>query len=661
MKVAVLPFNTAEGTRPALGRQFANFVSDTVRTATDADIHAVNYLAQVEEDGVQRAAMVNFGESLVEYEFLKPLFEQVKADKVLDGLLTQNNGRFSLTMRVHDTGVEEPVFKQDYDFAREELFPTLKGLLQATADQIGVELPPTMLADMDFGTDNPEAFLKFIEGYDGFQYVQQSQGQVAKEFDPQSAIDSLTAALELDKEFLAPYETLVQFCRACTHFRIGTFESLAAALVKLTELVPDDFRAWFGLGEIHQAVNDAANASDYYEKAHRIHQQAEPKKPEVEERAEEEEIAAEAEESTGDETEAADEGKAAQEEYERTHANWLAEEAALYSRMGIAQMTSGMPVNAERNFRKALELEDEGKPSLAYLATVLHGTGRAHEVPQLWKDQIDRMPQIEQGHINYAVSLFQAGNEEEGLKVFERALETLENTSLIKRAYAPMLAQKGELDRAMDFFEDAIDEAPNDVELLLGYAHTLQTADRAFEVPPILRNVLSSNPDPNTRAETLAWLIELEQPKRAEAVEAARGKMEAGDFEGAIKDLKPLKNWLADYWKLWALLSAAYNQSGESEEAADAANRLINLYPGMEPAYGELVTALTAQNKIEEAYNVMKYAASNMPNSIGVHLNLALAAKRAGHTDEAHGLARQIREAVGPNEELEPVLAEIER
>jgi hypothetical protein len=56
----------------------------------------------------------------------------------------------------------------------------------------------------------------------------------------------------------------------------------------------------------------------------------------------------------------------------------------------------------------------------------------------------------------------------------------------------------------------------------------------------------------------------------------------------------------------------------------------------------------------------MRFAAMNMPNALGVHINLALAAKRAGHTDEARTIARQIREAIGPNEELEPVLGEIE-
>ena len=56
----------------------------------------------------------------------------------------------------------------------------------------------------------------------------------------------------------------------------------------------------------------------------------------------------------------------------------------------------------------------------------------------------------------------------------------------------------------------------------------------------------------------------------------------------------------------------------------------------------------------------MQYAATHNPQSLPIHINLGLAAKRAGHVDEARNLAKSIREAIGPNEELEPVLAEIE-
>ncbi|MFQ3678113.1 MAG: tetratricopeptide repeat protein, partial [Fimbriimonadaceae bacterium] len=319
-----------------------------------------------------------------------------------------------------------------------------------------------------------------------------------------------------------------------------------------------------------------------------------------------------------------------------------------------------MPVNAERNFRRALELEGPDKPSLDWLAMVLANTGRAHEVPSLWEEQVRRNPENPHIRAKYAISLVQAGREEDGVKAFEDGIAAIADNIVLKRYFAPILAQRGDHDRAMDFYEDALDVAPTDVPVLLEYSQVLEKAGREFEVPKVLRDVLAANPDPNTRAMALAKLIELEQPKRAAMVEAAREKMEAGDYEGALRDLKPLRNWLADYWKMWALLSSAHNHLMQPTEAEEAARNLIDLFPACEPAYGELATALFNQNRAEEAYHLLRIAAANMPQSLPVHVNLALAARRAGHVDEARALARQIRELVGPNPELEQILREID-
>lgn len=605
-KVATLPFNAAEGTKPALGRQFSNFAGETVRMATGADINPVSFLTQIEGGEEGRAAFVNIADSLLERDWINQLFEQSGVDIAMDGLLKQEGDKFDLTIRFHSKDDEEPIYSETDTFLKPGVFSVLQKLVDNLAKYAGVDLPEEQ-KNLDFGTDNPDAFLKFLEGYDSVTYINQTQGRVAQEFSPEPAIQALLESVKLDKDFLGPYETLVQLCRLCAQYRLGAFEMIEASLNELIGLVPDDYRAYFALGELYQAVNDLAKSADFYERAIKIE----------------------------------------------------AGEPALYVRLGITQMALNMPVNAERQFRKAVELEGPDKPSLDYLAQVLQQTGREHEVPNLWKEQIDANPDDGQARIKYAISLFNAGKEEDGIRAFETALEVIEDNVIVKRYYAPVLAQKQDFDRAMDFYEDCLDVAPTDVPLLLEYAQTLQSAGREFEVPKILRDVLGANPDPNTRAQTLAWLIELEQPRRTEIVDQARQKMESGQVEDALKDLRPLKNWLADYWKMWAMMSSAYNAIGEFGEAEDAARRLLELFPGCEPAYGELSAAFSGQGKHEEAYNFLRWAAQNMPQSLGVHVNLALAAHRSGRKDEARQMANQIREAVGPNQELEEILSEI--
>ena len=72
-----------------------------------------------------------------------------------------------------------------------------------------------------------------------------------------------------------------------------------------------------------------------------------------------------------------------------------------------------------------------------------------------------------------------------------------------------------------------------------------------------------------------------------------------------------------DDWKLWALLALAYNKMNMPEEAEDAGQRLMNLYPGYEPVYPELMNALLAMGRNEEAYNVMRFGKRNrvLPSS----------------------------------------------
>lgn len=611
MTIAVLPFNAGPDTKPSLARQLANFASDIVRNNTGAEINSVNYLVRLDEGPNPRLANVNPSESLNDPQMLGQLYQQSPGlDLAMDGLLTFVEGKYRLDLRFFGADPEQPIDSRVLEFTEESPFGALREMIEALARHAGQSLPDTLKENVElFGTDNGPAFLKFLEGYDAIQYIDKTQGRVAMEFVPGMAMQTLAEALDLDLDWEAPYVSLVQLCRMCVQMQIGNPEDIEKHLKLLVDKVPDDGRGVFALGEFYAAVNNHAGAAEMFEKALKL----EPNEP------------------------------------------------AIYTRLGISQLAMGMPVNAERNFRKAVSMEGDDKPSMDFLAQVLQQTNRAHEVPALWKEVVAQNPQNGQARAKLAIAYINAGQEEDGLRAFDEGLEVLEDNSIIKRYYAPVLAQKQEFDRAMDFYEDCLEVAPTDIPLLIEYAQTLQAAGRDFEVPKVLSDILAANPDPNTRAQALAWQIELEQPKRVEAVQNAQKKLDAEDYAGAVRELKPLKNWLADYWKMWALLAASLNRQEQYAEAEEAAKRLIELFPGCEPAYGEIATALSGQGKHEEAYNAMRFGMTQVQNSLPIALNLALAAKRVGRIDEAKALARQIREAVGPNEQIDPILDDIEK
>lgn len=609
MSVAVLPFNAGPETRPTLARQFANFAAEIVRARTGAEVHSVNYLIRIDESNPPRLANVNPSEALNEPDLVSQLFQQTDASVAMDGLLVEKDGRMALTMRIFERGNNTPIHEESFDFDAHGAFGPMRAIIHELAARSEKVLTAETESDEGlFGTSNSEAFVKFLEGYDALQYIDKTQGQVIPEFNPEFAYEALIDAIRLDSGWEAPFATLLNLCRACTQLRIGTSDQIVKVLTEAKSLAADDARIPIVLAELHQAIGQPQEALAVLEEAQKL----DPNEP------------------------------------------------AIYTRMGIAQQAMGMWANAEQNFQKAVDLEDDSKPSLGFLANAIEQQGRVHEVPGLWREMVERNEADAQSWANYAASLMKAGSTAESLRAFDEALEKAENKVLVKRYYAPALSHVQEFDKAMDFYEECLDVAPADVPLLIEYAQTLQAADRTFEVPKVLRDILGANPDPNTRAQTLAWLVELEQPKRVESVAQAQEKMNEGDFEGAVKVLRPLRNWLADYWKMWALYAAALNRSGNHREAEEASKRLIELFPGNDVGFAELANALGPQGKHEEQYQAMNFGLQMKPDSLPIVLNLALAAKRLGRKEEAESIAAQVRRAVGDQPDLEPVLREIE-
>ena len=610
MKIAVLPFNAGPNTEPAFARQTANFVGEIVRQISEDEISPVSYMGRADEDGIPRYAHINPAETLNEQRMIDEFFEQSDIGRVVDGLLVETEaGAGELTVRWHGKGDDHLVRQREYTYLPGGMLRAVREFVNDFADDVGAKIPDEFSTDTGlFGTEDAQAFRNFLIGYDATQYVERAQGMVISSFDPRSAMDALAAAVEADRDWEGPYLTLIELCRLCTQYKLGNAEIIEASLKKLTGLEPEDARAWFALGNLYSTVDDHESASKAFEAAHA----AQPDEP------------------------------------------------AILTRLGQSQLALGMPVNAERNFRKAVEMEGDDKPSMDLLANVLAGTGRGHEIPQLWKDVVQASPQNAPARAKLALSMLAAGQKDDALAEFERAIEELDEPTVVKRYFASVLAKEEEYDRAMDLYEDVLDTAPTDVLVMSEYAQTLGAAGREFEVPKVLKDILAANPDLNLKAMTTAWLLELEQPKRVEAVRTATEKAEKGDFKAALNELAPLKAWLADYWKLWAILATVHNNLDDPQEAESAARQVLAMYPACEPAYGELCTALAGQGREKEAYETMKLAMANMPESLLIAVNYALAAKRAGDGAEAKKMAKQIRELTGDAQNLQQVLAEIE-
>lgn len=618
-KIAFLPLNVSEPVRPALGRQLSHFLSEVLKVQPDVETNYVSYLAQVGSPSKPEAAFVNLADELNDAQFVEEMISQQGADFLVDGVLKKDGESFVLTMRLSKRGIVGERIS-DKTFTVEEIFDTIRWMVKQIASAASITLLPDFAEKLEFGTEDALAFYDFLLGFDAISYVQQAGHQVAEEFDVSLAFDSLTESVRRDSDFLGPYEAALQLSQLCAQNGVGNIDLVEGKLKALIGLVPEDWRGYYAAGDLYHGAGKLTEAAESYEKAIRVI-----------------------------EKEGAQEGSPSAE-------------PILYTRLGLVQQQLNMVANAERSYKKALDMEGPEKPTMDFLAGLLAETGRAHEVPAMWRQVVEENPTSPQAWAKYAMALLQSGNEDASRKAFDEGLEKTGKDLLVKRYYAPFLFGKKEYDKAMDFYEDCIEETPNDIPLLLEYAQTLQSADRLHEVPDVLKTVLNSNPDPDTRANAQAWLYEIEQPKRFEMLQAAQDKMQSEKFQEAIGDLEPLTSWMPDYWKLWAMLATLYNRVQRFEDAENAARKAIEIFPGFEPAYGDFASSLVAQGRAEDAYNMLNMVLRARPRSWQIALNLAMAAKQTGRTDEASRLAKQLREAAGAgNVELEQVLSELER
>jgi tetratricopeptide (TPR) repeat protein len=490
-----MPFNVGEPLRPALGRQFANFLSEAYKTQPEVETNFVSFLTQVGTQAEPAQAFVNLGSELNPPEFVENILQQSGADYAIDGTLNPVDGSQSLTLRVSKPGTTGATVREK-TFTDAETFDVLRWLVTEVADGVGVKLNDDFPAKMEFGTENPESFNKFMLGYDAVNYVGQAGRQVAKEFDIAAAFDDLHASLQADPDFLGPYEASLQLAALSLQNGVAAPEVLLDKVTRLQTAIPEDYRGLYAVGDIYQAAGKPQEAMGAYEKAIRQMEKQNSEDPQ----------------------------------------NPL--DPGLYTRLGILQHQTGMVANAERSFKKALDLEGPDKPSMQFMTPLYMQSGRGHEVTRIWKEALDQNPDSPEAWGRYAVSLVMVQKMDDAKKAFEEGLAKTNDHVLLKRHFAPFLASTGDHDRAMDMYEDVLEVAPSEIPVLIEYSQVLDGAGRTHEVPDVLNTLLKNeNLDPDLRAQAKARLIEIEQPQRIEPIVAAQRKMESEDFNGAIADL----------------------------------------------------------------------------------------------------------------------------
>ncbi len=640
-KVTFLPFNVTEAVSPALGRQLSSLLCEQFLGLEGVEAQYASYLTTQGSNGEGVAIYGALPPEMNSEEMIEDVLTKTESDFLIDGLLTGTGEAFTLNVRVATPG-NPGGSTQTYDFVKDGLFQALQNAYADLRSTIGADQAEPSIR---FGTDHAEAFLHFLEGYDTISYLQQAGPRSRKDLDLGAAFDHFLAALKEDNSFAGAFEAGLRLGQLAIALRVGDPRVIEDRLKSLAAGVPEDPRPFYLLGELYVAENKLPEAVQAFDKAAFL--------------ADSHKVAsagAETPTPASDEINVADVGTGG-----ATSGMDPSFLAALYTRLGLVQQQMGMLANAEISFKKAAQYEGPEKPALDLLAPILIEQKRQHELPGLWREVIDQDPTEAWPWIKYAMVVRQQDRADDAKRALEDALERVKEPVLVKRFLAAIEAERENYDRAMDLYEDFLEEYPDIVPVLMEYAQTLQAAGRKHEVPDVLQKVLESNPDPNTRAHASAWLFELQNPKRVEAMKAAHQKVENEDFQGAVEDLEKMVEWMDDYWKGWALLANLYNRLQRYADAERAAKQTLSIFPGCEPAYIDLANAMVGQGRAHQAYQLLAQLVNQGVRSLPIVLELGMVAKKLGRTDEARMIAKSIREVVGKdNPEIENALQQLE-
>ncbi len=203
---------------------------------------------------------------------------------------------------------------------------------------------------------------------------------------------------------------------------------------------------------------------------------------------------------------------------------------------------------------------------------------------------------------NVAVREFNAGNAEEAEKILGKIIEEGEPDVVVYSLQGRVLMQQGKLDAAKEVYDKALEDNPEDADLLFDYGALLfSTKENYDEAADYFKRVIEIDPDnsdalynltlalyqaenyeqaaswgeklvANDPQNNLGWIQfaislkrsgDAQKGNAAEKVVLALDAMESSDYDGAVGHLNTVTSQYPKWCAPWALLKIAYSEKGD--------------------------------------------------------------------------------------------------
>lgn len=205
---------------------------------------------------------------------------------------------------------------------------------------------------------------------------------------------------------------------------------------------------------------------------------------------------------------------------------------------------------AERQYRRALELNPENATAHFYLATALQRQDRLEPALERYRRALELEPRRPEAHNNYGVALVAAGRREEGVASFRRAAELDPSFADPRDNLGTLARSRGDVRAALDWYREAVEADTRHPTPRLHLADLLVTRGRIDEAFAHYREAarLGARREVLDHVVPVAWMMATVPPSDGRnperALKLARGAVELAEPPGA-RELRTLAAALA--------------------------------------------------------------------------------------------------------------------
>ena len=286
--------------------------------------------------------------------------------------------------------------------------------------------------------------------------------------------------------------------------------------------------------------------------------------------------------------------------------------------LGNIAMDAGRLQDAERHFRRALEIEPRYPDGLNSFGLLYHRQGRPDEALQLFRQVIAIDPAYAEAHNNIGLVLQKSGRLDQSIAAFRRAIDADPEFAGSYSNLAVSLERQGDLVSAEEQFRQALRRDPGNVRVRVNYGGLLYQQGRLEEAREELQKAVEADPEDASAHNNLGAVYgrlgraaeEIESYRRAIALQA--------DYADAVHNLG------------FGLLRA-----GETMEGERQLRQLIALHPDYTPGYLTLARHLLDGGQVAPAIALLKAGMAAIGGDWGLHLLLGEAYLRQGETSRA--------------------------